>query len=148
MMTPAIPDRPDRPDHPAFTSQCAYPHLSLLRPAVAAVVLAALLFRPLNSAVQERVKNGELFFDYMILFYWPATLTTAGAGNTAARGGAARTDRRWRRRQERVKKGKLFLGMYAAAGATGTYSGAGATGTLGAAGAGATGSGVGTPGKV
>jgi len=81
-MTPAIPDRPDlpdRPDRPAFTSQRAYPHLSLLRTAVAAVVLAALLFRPSNSAVQERVKKGELFFDYMILFYWPATLTTAVA---------------------------------------------------------------------
>ena len=34
-----------------------------------------------------------------------------------------------------MKKGKLFLGMYAAAGATGAYGGEGATGTLGAAGA-------------
>ena len=47
-MTPAIPDRPDRP---AFTSQRAYPHLSLLRTTIAAVVLAALLFRPSNSNV-------------------------------------------------------------------------------------------------
>ena len=58
-MTPAIPDRPDCPDRPACTSQCAYPHLSLLRTAVAAVALAALLFRPSNSGVQERVKKGE-----------------------------------------------------------------------------------------
>ena len=58
MMAPAIPDRPDRPDRPAFTSQRAYPHLSLLRTAVAVVVLAALLFRPSNLAVQERVKKG------------------------------------------------------------------------------------------
>ena len=61
-MTPAIPDRPDRPDRPAFTSQRADPHLSLLRTAVAAIVLAALLFRPSNSAVQEHVEKGELFF--------------------------------------------------------------------------------------
>ena len=68
-MTPAIPDRPDRPDRPAFTFQRAYPHLSLLRTAVAAIVLAVLLFRPSNSVAQERVKKRELFFDYMILFY-------------------------------------------------------------------------------
>ena len=78
-MTPTIPDRLDRPDRPAFTSQRAYPHLSLLRTAVTAVVLAVLLFRPSNSAVQEHVKKGKLFFVHMILFYWPATLTTAVA---------------------------------------------------------------------
>ena len=72
-VTPAIPDRP------AFTSQHTYPHLSLLRTAVAAVILAAVLFRPSNSAVKERVKKGELFFVHMILFYWPATLATAVA---------------------------------------------------------------------
>ena len=76
-MTPAIPDRPDRPDRPACASQRAYPHLSLLCTAVAAVVLAALLFRPSNLAVQERMKKGELFFVHMILFYLPAALTTA-----------------------------------------------------------------------
>ena len=75
-MMPAIHDCPDRP---AFTSQHAYPQLFLLRTAAAAVVLAELLFRPSNSAVQERVKKGELFFVHMILFYWPATLTTAVA---------------------------------------------------------------------
>ena len=53
-----------------------YPHLSLLRTAVDAVVLAALL-RPSNLGVQERVKKCELFFVHMILFYWPDTLTTA-----------------------------------------------------------------------
>ena len=69
-MTPAIPDHSDRPDHPTFTSsQRAYPHLSLLRTAVAAAILAALIFRPSNLAVQERVKKGELFFVHMILFY-------------------------------------------------------------------------------
>ena len=79
-MTPAIPDRPDRPaDRPACASQRAYPHHSLLRTAVAAVVLAVLLFRPSNSAVQEHVKKGELFFVHMILLYWPAILTTAVA---------------------------------------------------------------------
>ena len=78
-MTPAIPDRPACASHD-------YPHLSLLRTAVAAVVLAALLFRPSNSAMQERVKKGELFFVHMILFYWPATLTTA----CRRRGGARR----------------------------------------------------------
>ena len=60
-MTPAIPDRPDRPDRPACASQRAYPHISLLRTAAAAVVLAALLFRPSNSAVQERVKKMSYF---------------------------------------------------------------------------------------
>ena len=82
-MTPAIPDHPDRPDRPACASQRAYPHLSLLR---TAVVLAALLFRPSNSAVKERVKKGELFFVHMILFYWPATLTMV----CRRRGGARR----------------------------------------------------------
>ena len=53
---------------PLHLSQRAYPHLSLLRTAVAAVALAALLFRPLNSGVQERVKKGELFFVHMKLF--------------------------------------------------------------------------------
>ena len=53
------------------------PALSLLRTAVAAVVLAAHLFRPLNSGVQERVKKGGLFLVHMIIFYWPAALTTA-----------------------------------------------------------------------
>ena len=85
-MTPAIPDRPDRPDRPACASQRAYLHLSLLSTAVAAVILAALLFRPSNSAVQERVKKGELFFVHIILFYWPAILTAA----CRQRGGARR----------------------------------------------------------
>ena len=67
MMTPAFPDRPD---FPAFTSQRAYPHLSLLRTIVAAVVLAA---------VQERGKKDELFFVHLILFYWPDPLTMAVA---------------------------------------------------------------------
>ena len=66
-MTPAIPDRPDRPDHPAFTSQRAYPRLALLRTAVAAVVLDALLFRPSNLAEQERVKKGEFSHDIILL---------------------------------------------------------------------------------
>jgi len=29
--------------------------------------------------VQERVKKGQLSFVHMILLYWPAELTTAGA---------------------------------------------------------------------
>ena len=73
-MMPAIPNHPDRP---ACTSQCAYPHLSLLRTTIAAAVLVALLFRPSNLGMQERVKKGEFFFVHMILFYWPAALTTA-----------------------------------------------------------------------
>ena len=40
-------------------------------------VLVAHLFRPLNLGVQERVKKGELFLVQMILFSWPAALTTA-----------------------------------------------------------------------
>ena len=67
-MKPAIPDRPGRPDRPACASQRAYSHLSLLRTVVAAILLAALLFRPSNLAVQERVKKGELFlFTYDII---------------------------------------------------------------------------------
>ena len=62
-MMPAIPHRPHRP---ACTSQRAYPHLSLLRNTVAAVVLAALLFRPSNLGMQERVKKGELFLVHII----------------------------------------------------------------------------------
>ena len=42
----------------AAATQRTYPHLSLLHTAVAAVVLAAHLFRPSNSGVQERVKKG------------------------------------------------------------------------------------------
>ena len=61
MMTAAIPDRPDHLDRPAFTSRRAYPHLSLLRTAVAAVVLVAHLFRPSNSGVQERVEKVSYF---------------------------------------------------------------------------------------
>ena len=59
--------QPNRPDCPAFTSQRAYPHLTLLRSAVAAVILVAHLFRPSNSGVQEhvkkeRVKKGDFLY--------------------------------------------------------------------------------------
>ena len=107
-MTPVISNRPDRP---ACTSQRAYPHLSLLRNAVAAVLLAALLFCPSNSGVQKRVKKGDLFFVHMIFFYRPAALTTALAPRCkegVAAGQAAR--RREKGPRGRSGGGGIFAG--------------------------------------
>ena len=81
-MTPAILDRPDRPDCPAFTSGAT----GTLGAAGATGTLGAAGATGTFGAAGATgtyggagLKKGKLFFVHTILFYWPATLTTAVA---------------------------------------------------------------------
>jgi len=81
---------------------------------VAAVALAAFLFCPSNSGVQERVKKSEFIFcshDIILSACYTDNGSRSaaqggggsGAGDEAAQGGATRRNWRWRR-PERVKE--------------------------------------------